>query len=521
VVLIHCSAFSAVTVKEHGAIGDGVTDDTVAIQKAIDVVGKTGGTLLFPAGTYVVTSVGLRPGVRYLGYGATIKRPAGQGKWVRTFNAAKQGYLHNAETDSPWLTIEGFTFDGNRAEQGEYRKYQLEQAHLIFLSAHKQSKGRLRARVVNCHFQDNVADGLSLYVNVDVRVINCSARDVFRGGITITGGNSRIQVMNFTAEGKTHPTGIDVEVDGAGYGGRKRIELMLSGIHLPDGDFDVGVSDDSVVLGSNISARSPFHLVSRRSRMKFSNSQFGIGRYSGYANRIVNPHDVTFHSCRFEIDPHNDSGKEPGKWAAVHVYWNVGQSSETNQALKLIDCDFGVNQGMAKEADTYAVYCEGDFADRNNRLIMEGGRISADFDHGIWFNQGGNLRLCDTTIAADTGMRLGSSGKWNIDAEVGGIRFLGNRYADIPTHGALNRIFHQNVIIDETSNRITTRYGIVRNRYEGRRIILGENPPTTKTHGLTGDVFRLKHPPADEPMAWICTKPGIDSGAVWSPLSGR
>lgn len=44
-----------VNVKDFGAVGDGVTDDTAAIQAAIDYAGGKGcGTVFFPAGTYTV-----------------------------------------------------------------------------------------------------------------------------------------------------------------------------------------------------------------------------------------------------------------------------------------------------------------------------------------------------------------------------------------------------------------------------------------------------------------------------------
>ncbi|MGB8710998.1 MAG: glycosyl hydrolase family 28-related protein, partial [Methyloceanibacter sp.] len=46
-----------VNVKDKGAKGDGRTDDTDAIQAAIDDVGGTGGTVLVPSGTYMVDAV--------------------------------------------------------------------------------------------------------------------------------------------------------------------------------------------------------------------------------------------------------------------------------------------------------------------------------------------------------------------------------------------------------------------------------------------------------------------------------
>jgi polygalacturonase len=56
-----CSTRSAspiVNVRDKGATGDGQTDDTNAIQVAIDVVAEKGGTVLVPNGTYMVSAVG-------------------------------------------------------------------------------------------------------------------------------------------------------------------------------------------------------------------------------------------------------------------------------------------------------------------------------------------------------------------------------------------------------------------------------------------------------------------------------
>lgn len=46
-------------VKAFGAVGDGKTDDTDAIQKAIDEAKKTGGTVYLPSGRYSITSLDL------------------------------------------------------------------------------------------------------------------------------------------------------------------------------------------------------------------------------------------------------------------------------------------------------------------------------------------------------------------------------------------------------------------------------------------------------------------------------
>ena len=47
----------SVSVLDFGAVGDGVTDDTAAIQAAIDSLSINGGTLYFPVGTYSVSTI--------------------------------------------------------------------------------------------------------------------------------------------------------------------------------------------------------------------------------------------------------------------------------------------------------------------------------------------------------------------------------------------------------------------------------------------------------------------------------
>lgn len=47
---------SWVNVKDHGAVGDGVTDDTAAIQEAIDSLSGDPGVIYLPSGTYLVAS---------------------------------------------------------------------------------------------------------------------------------------------------------------------------------------------------------------------------------------------------------------------------------------------------------------------------------------------------------------------------------------------------------------------------------------------------------------------------------
>ncbi len=75
-----------VSVKDFGAVGDGVTDDTAAFQAAIDSFPKSGltnggGTVLIPAGNYLITGTGIfidTPQITLLGEGMCNQEDAAQ-----------------------------------------------------------------------------------------------------------------------------------------------------------------------------------------------------------------------------------------------------------------------------------------------------------------------------------------------------------------------------------------------------------------------------------------------------------
>lgn len=59
-----------INVLDMGAVGDGVTDDTLAIQAVIDSIPSSGGTIYFPAGTYIITSaLVIKSGINIVGDG--------------------------------------------------------------------------------------------------------------------------------------------------------------------------------------------------------------------------------------------------------------------------------------------------------------------------------------------------------------------------------------------------------------------------------------------------------------------
>jgi len=101
-------------VRDYGAVGDGTTDDTAAIQAAIDAANTAGGAVVFlPTGTYNISSapgLALKEGVVLVGAGThstTIK----QSYWPGSFKAFINAQGTYTDADQTTLTADANTGD--------------------------------------------------------------------------------------------------------------------------------------------------------------------------------------------------------------------------------------------------------------------------------------------------------------------------------------------------------------------------------------------------------------------------
>jgi len=109
-----------VSVKDFGAVGDGVTDDTAAIQAAINAVNsKGGGTLFFPNGGYRLTStITLKPNVSIIGETKGEWGTPNTGVYFR--KAFVTGSVFHSPSSQTLLgiTFENFWIQGNKGGIG-------------------------------------------------------------------------------------------------------------------------------------------------------------------------------------------------------------------------------------------------------------------------------------------------------------------------------------------------------------------------------------------------------------------
>jgi len=251
-----------VSVKDFGAVGDGLTDDTAAMATALAAT-PSGGTLWFPAGTYLGYLIVRKNNVTIKGSGSastTIKVPNGAtytqpkeagGTITGTPSCIEVGDLAMGNLAAAYtnIRVEGFTLDGNKANttaptadvlnlglsftKSDYCSFDDIRAidcHGVGIGAFINSNYIIgRGYVENCGFATSYPGfdlNSSKYGIYDIVSRNC-----FAGGRILDncwGNNLRLSVHNASADGfvynnqtvnQSHTNNADVAVHTCGQHG--------------------------------------------------------------------------------------------------------------------------------------------------------------------------------------------------------------------------------------------------------------------------------------------------------------
>lgn len=428
-------------------------------------------------------------------------------KWTRTFVS-----YYSGDSDSKPFIIKGLSFDGNSPNQGAYKNWELEQAHLMMFYGDTARSGHCVGFVEDCFMRNGVGDGVSVYTNADVTIYNSEAVDVFRGGFVSTGGHSKIKVYKFTTRAgiQNDPTGIDIEVDGIGYGNDYNLDLIMDGVNCVDGDFDVGTRGGTVTANNCYSSGTFYNFSGDGiSTLTFTNCSISIGGADTY-QRILWPGNLTFDHCTFTVSKYS---KEASDFYGFDIWWNHAGFEErySNQSVIFRSCTF-ITDGTLKGSDELrAIHTRFDSPENNNVLTLEGNNvISSDFDRGLYMEDGGKWIIKDLQNNAALALYFPGAGRIG-DVTVDGMTVTGSKYVTLTKNVSYHK-FSQHIIMPQSSNIITAINGLEKITFSGYRIINGTEAPDSLTHGFLNDIYRI-----DE-HEWKCIKPGYNkaSGPVYS-----
>lgn len=181
---------SGSNVKDYGAKGDGITDDTVSFQNTIDAVAMNGGgDVYIPSGTYILKPIYVKSNVNLIGERrdtVKIKLIDRAPDWSRTVN------VENAEN----VKIQNITFDGNykRNKTGN------EHMHNIFIYDSKNIV------IDNNRLMNAVGDGVSVSgskkTSKYITISNNLIEDSHRSNIVIEQAN-HLKIFNNISKSKT------------------------------------------------------------------------------------------------------------------------------------------------------------------------------------------------------------------------------------------------------------------------------------------------------------------------------
>lgn len=509
------------------------TIDTVIIQKAINELSQKyissgePSTLRFKiGGIYYVLGLNLKCGVNYIGQGAVFKkRPAlsitneGVLKWWKIAVADPLSF-NTAEKCAHRCVIDGFTFDGNMSNMNwTYNTYNQEQGSSLLLQGAGGNGGgsvdvRGKFLVRNLNFINSVSDGLHIVQNSDVILGGgLTAKDCFRGGLVMTGGNSIVVGGGMVSNNAR----FDMEVDSGGYGGSfytyRNIENYFQDIGGKSGDFGGGVDIEST-SGSevellnfhvhshptNITTASTSSNKGKKLKIKSSTLTWGVG--GGTLNRIMNPigGDI-FEDVKHRLDSNG--------YIYVLTVYNGYITSD----------DWAFNGGSFEYV--------GEPGSIANKLIAFGSQNASSSGFLV-------LKDLDTTKAPTPYLvshQTGGKTEFNNVKHASTTAFLtkgsNNSYPSVVKFSKLNEssspiefvkvlynpgvadgvIFTSDVKMPNSLNTQTNNNLGAATR--SNRVVYGDNPPLNTTPSIVGDTYILNNKVVGKPYEWIATTTSV------------
>jgi Pectate lyase superfamily protein len=210
---------TVVDVRGLGAVGDGRSDDTVALQRALDAAGTAGGIVFLPAGVYLTRGLQLRSKVHLRGAGgdATTLRlhPGANGAILESADFAKLTGTDDTGGIS-YFSVRDLTLDGNKGANPDggfglrVYGYGYELSEVIIFNCRQDglysewsgSAGlpypshQMEARLTAVRSHDNEGDGINFNGPHDSMFVNCLSFENQGIGFRMAGDSHGSSMVN-------------------------------------------------------------------------------------------------------------------------------------------------------------------------------------------------------------------------------------------------------------------------------------------------------------------------------------
>lgn len=216
--------------ESYDAVGDGITDDSTALQSCVNAAAGKGVVYLSAGSTYLSTrTITIPSNTCIVGYGATLLFPGSHGLQNKSFGDPP------AATDSN-IGVYGVTFSSNGTADGQIRLTGVKNASIRDCNfTHIQPEGVTTGlslangcqdvSVFNCHFdcpdyslivtsETNTKKSATL-INKNINIIGCHISTEWGSAIAVQGGSENITISdcNIYVSGGSDNKGIGIKIN--------------------------------------------------------------------------------------------------------------------------------------------------------------------------------------------------------------------------------------------------------------------------------------------------------------------